>query len=120
MRRDALLALAPEPLLSARLRMLATVLLAACVAVPVVLAVHFVGPGQPGWPDSAIDPPIKNDWPSSAPSQVLAELGSLKPVALMTLALLVACVATRRWSGAVLAAVVAPAAIGLTEYVLKP
>ena len=51
---------------------------------------------------------------------MLYELGTLKPVALMTLALVVACVATRRWSGAVLAAVVAPAASGLTEYVLKP
>ena len=38
----------------------------------------------------------------------------------MTLVLVVACVATRRWSGAVLAAVAVPAATGLTEYVLKP
>jgi membrane-associated phospholipid phosphatase len=38
----------------------------------------------------------------------------------MTLALVFACVATRRSSGAVLAAVATPAAIGLTEYVLKP
>jgi membrane-associated phospholipid phosphatase len=120
LRSGASRALAPEPLLPARLRLPAAVLLAACVAVPIFLAVHFVGRGQPGWPDSVIDPPIKNDWPASAPNQVLAELGSLKPVALITLALFVACVVMRRWSGAVLAAVVAPAAIGLTEYVLKP
>jgi undecaprenyl-diphosphatase len=120
LRRGASLVPAPEPLLPARLRGLAALLLVVCVAVPVILAVHFVGRGQPVWPDSAIDPPIKNDWPASAPNQALAELGSLKPVALMTLALFVACIVTRRWSGAVLAAVVAPVASGLTEYVLKP
>ena len=38
----------------------------------------------------------------------------------MTLALALACVATRRWSGAALAIVAVPGAIGLTEYVLKP
>jgi len=120
LRRAASLASAPEPLLPARLRQLAAVLLAACVAVPVVLAVHFVGRGQPGWLDSAIDPRIIDHWSSSALNQFLPRVGRLKPVALMTLALVVACVATRRWSGAVLAAVAVPAATGLTEYVLKP
>ena len=38
----------------------------------------------------------------------------------MTLALALACAATRRWSGAVLAVVAVPGAVGLTEYVLKP
>jgi membrane-associated phospholipid phosphatase len=113
-------ALVPEPLLSARLRLLAAVLLVACAAVPVVLAVYFVGRGQQGWLDSAIDPPIMNDWHYSALDQGLSELGTLGPVALMTLALVVACVATWRLSGAVLAAVAAPAATALTEYVLKP
>ena len=120
LRRASWPALVPEPLLSARLRLLATVLLAGCVALPVVLAVHFVGHGQPGWLDSAIDPPIMNGWRYSALRQGLSDLGTLGPVALMTLALVVACIATRRWSGAVLAAVAAPAATGLTEYVLKP
>ena len=120
LRRASWHALVPEPLLSARLRLLAAVLLAGCVAVPVVLAVHFVGRGQPGWLDSAIDPPIMNDWRYSALRQGLSDLGTLRPVALMTLALVVACMATRRWSGAVLAAGAVPAATGLTEYVLKP
>ena len=120
LRRASSRALVPEPLLSARLRLLAAVLLAACVAVPVVLAAHFVGRGQPGSLDSAIDPPIANEWRYSALREGLPELGTKVPVALMTLALVVACVATRRWSGAVLAAVAAPAATCLTEYVLKP
>jgi len=46
--------------------------------------------------------------------------GTLIPVSLMTLALTVACLAARRWSGAVLALVATPAAGVLTEYVLKP
>jgi membrane-associated phospholipid phosphatase len=120
LRRASWHALVPEPLLSARLRLLAAVLLAGCVVLPVVLAVHFVGRGQPGWLDSAIDPPIMNAWRSSALRQRLSDLGTLGPVALMTLALVVACIATRRWSGAVLAAAAVPAATGLTEYVLKP
>jgi membrane-associated phospholipid phosphatase len=120
LRRASWSALVPEPLLSARLRLLATVLLACCVALPVVLAVHFVGHGHPGWLDSAIDPPIMNAWRYSALRQGLSDLGTLGPVALMTLALIVACIATRRWSGAVLAAAAVPAATGLTEYVLKP
>jgi membrane-associated phospholipid phosphatase len=82
--------------------------------------VHFVGRGHPGWLDSAIDPPVMNTWPYSALRQGLSDLGTLGPVTLMTLALVVACVATRRWSGAVLAAVAAPGATALTEYVLKP
>jgi membrane-associated phospholipid phosphatase len=61
-----------------------------------------------------------NAWPYSALRQGLSDLGTLGPVTLMTLALVVACVATRRWSGAVLAAVAAPGATALTEYVLKP
>ena len=38
----------------------------------------------------------------------------------MTVALALASVATRRWSGAVLAVIAVPGAVGLTEYVLKP
>ena len=38
----------------------------------------------------------------------------------MTLVLVLAGVAARRWSGAVLAAIAVPGATGLTEYVLKP
>jgi membrane-associated phospholipid phosphatase len=113
-------ALGEKPLLPARHRMLAVGLLLAWAAVPVVLAVHFVGRGQPGSLDSAIDPIIMNGWRHSTLRHGLSDLGALGPVALMTLALVVACAATRRWSGAVLAAVAAPAATGLTDYVLRP
>jgi membrane-associated phospholipid phosphatase len=111
---------ASEPLLPVPLRILAAALLAACVAVPAVLAVQFVGSGQPGSLDSSVDPVVINFWRYSALSHGLSELGTLGPVALMTLALVAVCVAARRWSGAVLTAVAIPAAAGLAEYVLRP
>lgn len=96
-------------------------MLAACVAVTVVLGVHSVGRGLPGRLDSAFDPRFQAGL-SRFPALVywLPGFGTLGPVALMTLALVLACVATRRLSGAILAAIAVPAAIGLTEYVLKP
>ena len=111
----------PRPLLPGPLRLAAAVLLAACVAVTAVLGSRIVGRGLPGWLDSAFDPriqaalgrfPLLLNW--------LPDAGTLGPVALMTLALALACLASRRWTGAVLAAVAVPAATGLTEYVLKP
>jgi membrane-associated phospholipid phosphatase len=103
------------------LRLPAAMLLAACAAVTAVLAVLFAGRGQPGWLDSAFDPRIQAEL-SRFPVLLswLPDLGTLRPVALITLALVVACAATRKWSGAVLAAVAMPVATGLTEYVLKP
>ena len=109
-----------RPLLPGPLRRAAAWLLAACVAVTVILGV-LVSRGKPMWLDSVLDPRFQA-WPARFPALVdrLADLGTLGPVALMTLALILACVATRRWSGVVLAAVAVPVATGLTEYVLKP
>jgi membrane-associated phospholipid phosphatase len=111
----------PQELLPEWLRLPAAALLAACLAVTAALATHFPGRGLPGWLDSAIDPRIQAEL-SRFPVLLswLPDLGTLRPVALITLALVLACMATRRWSGAVLAAVAVPAATGLTEYVLKP
>jgi membrane-associated phospholipid phosphatase len=111
----------PQQVLPRRLRLPAAALLAACVAVTAVVGVYLTGRDRPGWLDSAIDPRIQAEL-GRFPTLLswLPDFGTLKPVMLMTLALVFACVATRRWSGAVLAAVAAPAATGLTEYVLKP
>jgi membrane-associated phospholipid phosphatase len=112
---------ASRPLLPGPLRLPAASLLAACVAVTAVLGMSIAGRGLPEWLDSAFDPRIQaalGRFPSLL--NWLPDLGTLGPVTLMTLALVLACLATRRWTGAVLAAVAAPAATGLTEYVLKP
>jgi len=96
-------------------------LLAACVAVAATLAALLAGGGSAGRLDAALDPRIQAGL-GRFPSLLnwLPRLGGLKEVALMTLALALACVATRRWTGAVLALVAVPSAVGLTEYVLKP
>jgi membrane-associated phospholipid phosphatase len=112
---------APEsrPLLPGPLRAAGAALLAACVAT--VLAAFVAGQGNPGRVDTAVDPRTQaalSRFPALL--QQLPRLGGLKEVVLMTVALALACVVTRRWSGAVLALVAVPAAVGLTEYVLKP
>lgn len=109
----------PRPLLPDSLRAAVAALLAACVAV--VLVAFVAGRGNPGRLDTALDPRFQA-WLGRFPVLLhqLPRLGGLKEVALMTLALALACVATRRWSGAVLAVVAVPGAVGLTEYVLKP
>jgi membrane-associated phospholipid phosphatase len=115
----------PQParqlLLPAPLRRPAVGLLAACVAVTAVLGLRIVGRGLPGRLDAAFDPRIQATL-SRFPSLLnrLPDIGTLGPVTLMTLALILACLATRRWTGALLAAIAEPAATGLTEYVLKP
>jgi membrane-associated phospholipid phosphatase len=111
----------PQQLLPRRLRLPAGALLASCVVVTAVLGALLVGRGKPGWLDSIVDPRIQAGL-GRFPALVnwLTDFGTLRPVALMTLILVVACLATRRWSGAILAATAAPFATGLTDYVLKP
>jgi len=120
-RRALRRASAPSLLLPGPLRVAGTALLAACVAVTAVLGVQLVGHGLVGWLDSAFDPRIQAGL-SRFPALLdwLPELGTLAPVTMITLALVLACVVTRRWSGAILTVVAVPAAVGLTDYVLKP
>jgi len=97
------------------------VMLVACVAAIVVTGARFAGYGLPGWLDEAFGPRIEahlGRFP--AVTHWLPDVGTLEPVAAMTLALVLACAVTRRWRGATLAFAAVPIAIGLTEYVLKP
>ncbi len=111
----------PPALLPGPFRLPAAALLAACVSVTVLLGISFAGHRQASWLDAAVDPPVRSALePFPALLNFLAGTGDLIPVNLMALALAVACVATRRWSGAVLALVAEPAASTLTEYGLKP
>jgi len=111
----------PARLLPAPLRLPAVALLACCVTVTVLLGITFAGQRHAGWLDTAVDTPVKSAFKRfPALLNVLADTGTLIPVTLMTLALVLACVTTRRWTGAILAAVATPAASALTEFVLKP
>jgi membrane-associated phospholipid phosphatase len=98
----------PRLLLPRHLRRRVAVLLAACVVVPCGLALYLAGRPKPAWPDSALDPRI-----ASALSRFPLLLNWLPDLVL-------AFMAARRWTGAVLAALAPLVAIGLTEYVLKP
>lgn len=114
-------------LLPGPFRMAGAVLLAACVAVTAVVRMRFLGRpqyparGRPGWLDGVVDPRLQAALrPFPALLRWLPDFGTLAAVTLMTMALVLACLAARRWPGAILAAVAVPAASGLTEYVLKP
>ena len=109
----------PRSLLPEPLRVAGAALLVACVAT--VLVAFVAGRGNPGRVDTAVDPRIQAAL-GRFPTLInqLPRLGGLKEVVVMTAALALACVATRRWSGAVLALIAVPGAVGLTEYVLKP
>jgi membrane-associated phospholipid phosphatase len=111
----------PEQLLPPSLRLPAAALLACCVTVTVLLGIAFAGQPHGTRLDTAIDTPVKSAL-KGLPGllNVLDITGTLIPVTLMTVALVLACAATRRWSGVILAAVATPAASALTEVALKP
>jgi membrane-associated phospholipid phosphatase len=111
----------PLQLLPRHLRRPVGALLVACVAVIVGFAGYLAVLDRPGWPNSTLDPWIQTSL-SRFPALLdwLPEVGTLAPVTLITLALVLACAATRRLSGIILAVVAEPLATGLTEYVLKP
>jgi len=103
------------------LRRPAVALLAACVVLTAVAGIRFAGYRLPGWLDAAFGPRIQAHL-GRFPDLLnwLPDVGTLGPVTMMTLALVLACAAARRWSGAALAVAAVPIAVGLTEYVLKP
>ena len=110
-----------RPLLAPAARRRAAGRVAGCVMVVVVLGAQFAHQGRPDRLDRAIDSWIRaglghhQGW-----LNVGAEVGDLVPVTLITAALVLACLATRRWRGAALVAVAEPAASALTEFLLKP
>jgi membrane-associated phospholipid phosphatase len=111
----------PRPLLPPSLRRAASGLVVACIAVVVALGIAYHGQSHGGWLDAVLDPRIQHAFGRfSRTLDFLADTGSILPVTLMVAALALACVATRRWTGAVLVVVAEPVAIVLTEYVLKP
>ena len=113
--------LAARPLLPPGMRRPAALLAAGCVVVTACLAVAFGHQGRPGRLDTVVDARIQGLLDSyQGPLHLLSRLGGLLSVAELTAALVLACLVTRRWRGAVLAALAVPAAMTLTEFVLKP
>jgi membrane-associated phospholipid phosphatase len=104
-----------------RYRRSAALLLVACVGITAGLVVYLASQNGPAWPDASFDPWIQTEM-GHFPFLLrwLPDVGTLRPVTLMTLALMATGAATRNWLGAVLAGVAEALAVGLTEYMLKP
>jgi membrane-associated phospholipid phosphatase len=99
----------------------AALLVAACVAVTTCLALAFGHQARADRLDAAVDARIQSALGSYQGSlHLLTGLGGLVPVATLTAALALACLVTRWWRGAALAVLGVPAAVALTELVLKP
>ena len=111
----------PRPLLPAALRPPAVALVTVCAAVTAILGVSFSHQTRAGWLDMAVDTRVQASLGGYRKMLgLLAGLGDPVPMAAMTAALVLACLVTRRWRGAVLAAVAVPAAGALTQFLLKP
>ena len=112
---------APRPLLPPALRRPAAVLVAGCAVVTAFLALAFAGQSHADRLDAAVDGTVRDGIGGHPePLHLLANLGGQEMVTIMTVALVAACLVARRWRGAVLAGLAVPAAVALTEFVLKP
>ena len=112
---------AGRPLLPASARPWAGALLACCTIVVGLLGALFAHQAKADWLDHAVDSPIIS-WLGGHPGLGLwlAAPGSLIPAAVVSAAMVVACLLAGRLNGAVLAAAAVPAAVGLDEGLLKP
>lgn len=110
-----------RPLLAASARPWAGAVLACCAALVALLGVLFAHQARADWLDHAVDSPVIT-WLSGHRGLVLwlAAPGSLIPVAVLSAAIVIACLLTGQLNGAVLTAAAVPVAVGLDEGVLKP
>ena len=103
------------------LRSPAALVVTGCAAVTASLALAFAGQARPDGLDAAVDAHVRSGLGQYQEQlRLLTKLGGQVPVAVLTTALILACLATRRWRGAALAGLAVPGAVALTEYVLKP
>lgn len=110
-----------RPLLPPGTRRPAALLVAGCAMVTICLALAFGHQAHPGRLDAAVDSWLQGALGGyHAPLLMLRQLGGLVWVTGLTAALVLACLVTRRWRGAALAALAVPAAVALTEFALKP
>jgi len=113
---------AGRPLLGARQRQSrAWALLAACVVVAVVIGVAFAHQSTADWFDRVVDDPVIRLL-SGHPGLLLwmQDPGTQVPAGLLSLAMAVACLVTRRLNGVILALVAVFVATRLDELLLKP
>jgi membrane-associated phospholipid phosphatase len=112
---------AARPLLPPAARRPAIAVLAICVLVTAFLGALFAHQSQPSWLDAAIDARLRASL-GGHPALLnrVALLGTPGPMIAMTTALIVACLLTRRWRGALLAAIAVAAAEAVTQFLLKP
>jgi len=110
-----------RPLLAASARRWAGALLACCTVLVAGLGLLLAHQATAGRFDHAVDAPIIS-WLGGHQAVVswLAAPGSLIPAGAASAAIVIACLLTGRLNGAVLGAAAVPAAVGLTEHVLKP
>ena len=93
----------------------------ACAVVVAVLGALFAGQSQPDRLDAAVGHWLRSSIGTHpAPLHVLANFGGPPLVTALTVVLVLAAMAARRWRGAVLPAVAVPLAAALTELALKP
>src|SRR5262249_9439399 len=106
------------------LRRPAAVLVTVCVAMTVSLALAFTGEARAGGLDAAVDAHIRSGLGQyEVQLRQLAGLGGLAPVAVLTAALVLACLAARRargWGGGAVVGLGVPGGGPLTDFVLKP
>lgn len=110
-----------RPLLGGTARRWAGALLACSAALVVVLGVLVAHQTRADRFDRAIDAPIIA-WFRGHPDLAarLAAPGSLVPAAVLSVALVIACLLAVRLNGAVLALVAVPVSVGLDELLFKP
>lgn len=109
-----------RPLMAASIRPWAGGLLAGCVVLVAALGVAFAHQTKADALDRAVDAPAIT-WSIHHPGQAgwLALPGSLLPMAVLSVAIGVACLLTGRLNGAVLAITAVPAATALNDGLLK-
>ncbi len=111
----------PRRLLTPGARPLAATVVVACLAVTALLGALVWHQTQAGWLDGAVDLRVRaaigGHWRLL---DFVVLFGRSAQVTVLAAVLTLACVAARRWRGAVLVALAVPAAGALTEYLLKP
>jgi undecaprenyl-diphosphatase len=112
---------AARPLLPPAARRPAVAVLAVCAAVIAVLGTWFAGQHRPSWLDTVIDSRVESALAGHAALlSDVAKLGSPVPMIVLTAVMILACLLTRRWRGALFALIAIPLAEAVTGLALKP